>query len=290
VKSLILAAFFGLFSTGAWAAVDKSASGRAPSMRTRAINSPRPGEDAKVFGEIQLRPSWQSSNNTFHTENILNLGYKFTPRFNMDYVQYFNTNLADPSYQSAVVGDDGFLRARLSKIYESRQQDITLDYETRVYMPTNPARRAAGMITAWRNYATFTKKFSPTFSLITQVIPIVYAFEVSGRNGAANPVFDSRLYIIASWDITSKINFEFPLMVWATRYQRHAIGAVHNDLWGYTAVIWPTVMYSFSPKTQVGVSYYSGSLIKDDLSSGSIFGADGGLTQGVTQLVFRQTL
>jgi hypothetical protein len=49
-------------------------------------------------------------------------------------------------------------------------------------------------------------------------------------------------------------------------------------------------MYQVAPTTFVGLSYYSDNLVKADLSDVNFFGPSGGLTQGIGQFVFRQTL
>jgi hypothetical protein len=258
----------------------------------------------RVIGEIQLRPSWGYGKNEFHTEDTLDLGYQFSPFTSVDYLQYLNTGLLEPNgiFPSGppVVLQDGFLRGRFRRVWENVANDLNLDIETRVYVPTHPVKRDAGMIVGLRNILSLTKRFSRAFALTLQEMPVFYAY---GRNGTAvfnqtkqdydytsNPDFEDRLYLVASVDLASKWNLSFPLMFWATHFRSFNSAANHDGGWGFTLMVWPELTYQLAQNTSVGLSYYSGNLIQEDLSAFNFGGANGGLTRGVGQFVFRQTL
>lgn len=232
---------------------------------------------------IELRPSWNPAGNEFHTEDTLDLGYEFTPGFSLDYNQYVNTNLSNPQRGGfGLEPQDGFLRARFRNVWQNAKKDLTFEIEERVYLPTHAPKRDAGMITALRSIFTLIKQVTPKFSLIAQEIPIVYGFDRSGTANGPNPAFENRLYLIASYDFTPKVNFSFPVLLWATAQRRFGPTAVANaSRWTYMAMIWPELTVAVAPQTFVGLSYYSGNFID---------GFQKGLSDGVTQLVLRQIL
>ncbi len=254
-----------------------------------------PKTASPIFGELQIRPSWGHTANEFHTENTLNLGYRFSPDFRLGYTQFFNSLLigSDGKLPSSpgLVTHDGFLQAQFSPFWANADKDLTLEYESRLYFPTDPAKRANGLIAASRNYLTLIKKVNSKLQLIAQEIPVLYAYAQPGSadGKTANPIFENRLFLIASYDITPKLNFAFPLLMWVT-FNRDFGSNTGSRAVQFVALIWPELMYQLAPTTSIGLSYYTGSLVKPDLSGLSLFGTDGGMTQGIGQFVFRQTL
>lgn len=251
-----------------------------PQLTTGGPSSFKP----RFTGMIELRPSWNPAGNEFHTEDTLDLGYDFSPGFSLDYNQYVNTNLSNPRTGGfGLEPQDGFLRARFRNVWQNVRKDLTFEIEERLYLPTNAAKRDAGMIAALRSVFSLIKQVTPKFTLIAQEIPIIYGFDRSGTANGPNPAFENRLYLIASYDITPKLNFSFPLLLWATAQRRFGPTAVSADTsrWTYMAMIWPELTVAVAPQTFLGVSYYSGNFVD---------GFEKGLTDGVTQLVLRQTL
>lgn len=250
---------------------------------------------SRLIGELQIRPSWGHTANEIHTENIASIGYQFNPNFQLEYTQYFNTNLFGTNGKLAsepgLVTDLGFVRANFRKIWQSANKDTHLDFDARMYMPTQPGARGNGFVVASRNIFSLTHMVNSKLALIVQEIPILYAYSQPGDKAGlkANPVFENRLYLIASYDITPKLNFSFPLMLWGTLHRNFGNNLRSNGM-EFFAGIWPELLYQVAPTTWLGLSYYSGNLVKADLSDLNFFGKDGGLTQGIAQFVFRQTL
>ncbi len=297
---LILGFLVGLGTQPAFSEpLDEAGDEFAPPVPELSANAPTPAFSPKFTGMIELRPSWNPAGNDFHTENTLDLGYNFSPNFSMDYNQYINTNLSKANTAGIGVDpQDGFLRARFKNVWQNVKKDLTIEIEERLYMPTQASKRDVGMIVALRNYMTVIKQFTPKFSLIVQEIPIIYGFDRSGTTKVEPPAkvgdpakvthtpnaaFENRLYLIASYDITPTVNFSFPLMLWATAQRRFGPTAVSPSAsrWAYMAMIWPELNVAVGPQTFVGVSYYSGNFLD---------GFKKGLSDGVTQLILRQTL
>ncbi len=283
LKSLIVLSF--LISVGSLFAETQS----APGTTQQAV--PVPSFGPQITAMVELRPSFGYGANRLLSENTANLGVKITPEILVDYTQYFNLNMANTTALPSgfVHAQDGFLRGRLSGVWKSVSGDFQLDYETRVYPATHISRAAAGMIAAWRNYATLTQKFGPQFSLILQEIPVLYAFSREGNVtdgvASANPIFENRVYLTASYDITPNLNFSLPLMVWAT-WHREFAGAANSGGVSYFAGIWPELDYSVGNGTTLGIAYYSDNFIT--ANGGVDIGA--GLSAGVGQMVLRQSL
>jgi hypothetical protein len=262
----------------------------------QAIAPPSAKKAGDIVGEIQIRPSIGYGTGQTKAENIAVLGMRLGANSLVDYTQYFNGNLADPTgkTQAGLVGQDGFLRSRFQKLWQNVGSDLTLDYENRLYLPTDPAKAARGLIAGLRNYVSLTKRFTSKFAVTVQEIPILYAFSRSGTpdmnpavNGSANAWFENRVYIIPTFDITNKIVFSLPVMLWASRTRDFASNVFSSDRWMMTAMIWPELTYAISPKTFVGVSYYSDNFVNKKQDG---FDFMAGLSKGVGQLLLRQTL
>ncbi len=255
---------------------------------------------SKFTGALEVRPSF--SETASYTQDTAELGYQFSPNFSIGYTQYFMTNLI-PGYNGTGIDrdlgmkfNDGFLRAKLANVWQNAAKDLSLGFESRVYLPTHPDARNAGYIAGMRNYVTITKSFGPTFSLMLQEIPIIYGFDRPGtyaKDGkaiAANPVFENRVYLIPSFNITSKLAFAFPILLNMTRNRNFDVGAANNDRWTFVLWTWPEITYAISPKTTLGMAFMSENLAKDDLSQLALGGPTGGVSQGSTQFILRQDL
>lgn len=255
-----------------------------------AVNVPSP---SGITGFVELRPSWTTSNNEFHTENTLNLGYRISPDVSVDFEQYFNTNLDDPTGQVTgvgLIGTGGFLRARFRNVWTNVSRDLSFNYEGRIYLPTDDAWSNAGVVTAMRNYFGLSYTAAPGVTLTIQEVPIVFASSRAGTGTDANPAFENRVYLIGSFDITDNLNFTVPVMVHATLSRNYAPAGDASGAWGFTVWTWPELTFAVADKTSVGLSYYSGNLIQSDFTDTNFFGPDGGFTKGIAQVVFHQDI
>lgn len=250
---------------------------------------------SRFTGMIELRPTWNVAEGKLGTENTIDVGYQFTERFSMDYNQYFNTNVSDPT---GAVGDlgayahDGFLRAKLKNVWQSASKDLSLQYESRLYLPTFAARRDAGMVAALRNYFSLVMPVNSWLTVTLQEIPILYGFnragtygKAPGEPGSANAIFENRVYLIGTFQIAKGISFDLPIMAWATRHRDFLAGATNNSAWSYMLMMWPELDFSVDENSVLGVSFYT-----DNLLNGNVFGGDGGFAKGFMQFVYRVTL
>jgi hypothetical protein len=295
MKSLVILAFFMASQSTLWAEQRQSREEEsAQAIKTVAPAAQR--RAGELLGELQFRPSVGYGTGQTKAENIAVLGVRLGPNSQIDYTQYFNGNLTDPSGRTAagLVGQDGFLRTRFQRVWQNVKGDLVLDYENRLYLPTDPAKAARGLIAGLRNYLTLTKRFSSRFAVTVQEMPIFYAFSRAGTpntnpaiNGTANAWFENRVYIVPTVDITNKIVFSFPIMLWASRTRDFASNVFNSNRWMMTAMIWPELTYAIAPRTWVGVSYYSDNFVNAKQDG---FDFASGLSKGVGQLLFRQTL
>ncbi len=214
------------------------------------------------------------------------MGYQMTPDNSVDYIQYFTTNLYNPTgpSQLGLLGEEGFVRGRFNNLQVSPRTGVSVGYEARLYLPTKPAQRKAGLITAMRNYVNFTKVVSPKATVLVQALAATYAYErgASSASGTftANPLVEPRLYVVPMFQLTPKTTLNFPVMFWATMHH-NVPGADKSNRTTFSAAIWPEVYYMVAPKTQIGVSYYSGNFVD---------GFQTALTQGTFQAILQQAI
>jgi hypothetical protein len=250
--------------------------------------------ESKIVGLVDLRPSWLMKKGTWDTENTARAGYQFNKTLQVDYTQYFNTNLrasgmAPLTPDTKFAFDVGFVRALVNDIYTSTDKTVSLSYQAQVYTPTNSQLRDAGMITYVRNYIMLKKVLNDSVSLSAMELVIPHIYSQSGSVVAgvptANPIYENRIYLIADFTlIKDTLTFSLPLMFNSTRYRDYASGATLNNRWQHVLWTWPELIYSVTPNVGVGLSYYSDNFIKDDFSGLTIKeGLEGGVTQFVVQ-------
>lgn len=245
----------------------------------------------KIIGNIDLRPSLTVTGNKLYTEDTVELGYEFSPGRSVSVVQYFETNLLDPAEdgQNGISPTiyDTFLRAKVGKILEDKENGLSFGYQNRTYLPVSENSRAQGMIATFRNYLTVSKTLGSSVKLTLSELPIFPVYSQAGANGKANPAFENRIYLIGDIDITEKLSVSIPLLFWATAYRSFDVGAKNNAKVNFMAMIYPEVTYMLTDNVSVGVAYWSGNLVAADLSG---FTMREGLESGVVQAVLGASL
>ncbi len=262
--------------------VPAAATAAAPAATvTASAAAPAAGS---MIGILDLRPSAILSTGKYYTENLIELGYKFSPKVAVSYAQFFNTNIFD---KDSVAGENGvsptfpggFIRTRVNKIYQNGNFDMGL--QNRTYLPLLQAERDNGKIATIRQYVNFNQKVNETLSLTAAVIPIAHVYSrATGTSGKANPAFENRVYLIANVNITEKLSLFMPVMFHQTK-ARSAAGASNDGAWTFFAWINPEIGYQINDNLAVGIGYYSDNLVKSDLSG---FDLSQGLKAGVTQV------
>lgn len=250
-----------------------------------------------AIGVLELRPGYYPQGDLkdkVATDNFVEVGGKITPNIALTYTQQFVTNLYDsapgPSKGLDLKATDGYFRAVFSNLWVSPDETLTFGYQPRVYLPTDAGKRDAGMISTVRNYLTFTKKFSDTFSFQFSEIPIFHFFSregnVVGGKAVANPAFENRIYAIPIINLSSSWSLALPVMFHQTRHRPFA-GAAHSQGWSFYLWTWPELLYAIDNHHTVGIAYQSDNLVKPDLSA---FDIGGGFGNGAFQLVYRASL
>lgn len=249
---------------------------------------------SKVVGTMDLRPSMRLADDSFHTENAFELGYQFAPGRILTAVQYFETNLSNPSPNISganVTVYDTYLRARFNKLWEDKDLGLSFSYQNRTYLPVSQASRDKGMIATFRNYLTLSKTISDSVTFTFSELPIFGVYDRPGVVNAkgeltANMAFENRLYFITDISLVKDLRLSLPLFLYQTR-ARSMAGAVNDAAWTFTAVVWPELTYTVADNMSLGLSYYSSNLIAKDFSQTTI---SDGLSKGTVQVVLGATL
>lgn len=248
---------------------------------------------SKFIGVLDIRPTVATKGqDSFRFENSAQIGYQFSPVFNLIYDQNFWMNL----YNSSLVGgaegigfipQDGYFDWTRDRVLESKDKTLSLAYEGRLIMPTMGSRREAGMITVLRTYFILGKKLSEAVSLSLVEAPILHAYSQAAHNGKANPLVENRVGLQVSLNLSKQLSFSFPL-IWSATKMRSApgnksSGNIENFVW-----INPELSYSIDSHYNVGLGYYdTSSLMSSDLSA---FQIGDGLVDGVVQVFLRASL
>lgn len=233
----------------------------------------------QLTGGVDIRPSIAPYGDAqLFTENTIDIGYKFNDKFSIGYLQGFYTNLHNHS-DTPFYFDVGFLKASVSNLFVSEDESLSLSYSTRLYTPTRASSREAGFITANRHYFTLSKKFSDNFSLHGSQVTVLYVYDRAGNGSSAYPVVENRFYLIGDITLAKGLSLSLPIFFHQTRHRSYQAGAKNNDAWSFFVWTWPELLYSLSPKTSVGVAYYSDNLLEAD-----------GFAKGVAQITLQAKL
>lgn len=258
-----------------------------------ATASPAASE-TKIVGGIDFRPSMRLGDGSLHTENSLELGYQFARGRILSYMQYFETNLSNPSAEISGMNTavyDGTLRARLGKLLENKDLGLSFSYENRLYLPISQLSRDQGMLTTVRNYFTVAKKLNDSVTLSLSEIPILGIYDRpgilhAGGGATANMMFENRVYVTIDIALSDALSLSLPLQLYQTKARRMA-GASNDGAWTFTAMIYPELSYALADNIYLGVAYYSSNLIAPDFTRTTI---QDGIGAGTIQAVLGATL
>jgi hypothetical protein len=263
-------------------------------LRTEeAITAAKGQPGAKLLGTLDIRPTVAlKGQDSFRSEDSVELGYRFNPSFQLLYHQDFWTNL----YNSSLVGGaegvglivhDGYFDWFSDRVWESQDKSLFVSYEGRLYAPTFASRREAGMITALRNYLIVGKKVNETVSVNFVETPIVHVYDRASHLGKANPALENRMTLELALSLTSKIGLSLPFS-WSAMQMRAVEGSSGGNKIESFVWINPELSYNLNNNYLVGVGYFdTTSLVKTDFSSLQIFE---GLEDGVVQMFLRASL
>jgi hypothetical protein len=245
----------------------------------------------RFTGLLEFRPSFITEGSEFHTENLIDIGYTFSPNFRITAQQVFNTNLSDPWEVGASkqpILQQGFVRATFSNLVNI--DGWTLTYEPRIYVPQNQMDFDTKRYATLRNYFMLSKTFG-AYTLTFMEIPI---FHVHGSRGsvsengrvAANQYFENRFYIMNDFQF-GRLSVSFPILF--VSKSKLDYSGVEGD-WANALWFWPEVAYALDDNIQVGAALYTESIISPDLSGFTIADRGAGLRHSVAQLLLRASL
>lgn len=287
-----LGIFMGLMAGTAMAETTSATPGATTPTPAQASTAVVEAEPSKLIGAMELRSYFEPSSDKLYTDNYAEVGYKFTKDTSVSYVQFFSTNLYDPSGATSGMNlsfPGGFLRAKINNIYKF-DDTLSLSYQPRAYLPLTQADRDAGMVTILRNYFTFTKKVSSNFSVSFVELPMLHVYSKSGTisdgKASANAWFENRFYLIGSLTLTDKLSLSMPLYYHA-KLHRGFGGAENSGKVTHYFYTWPELAYQMNDAAYLSLAYVSGNLIEADFSG---FTVGQGLGDGSVQVALGMSL
>ena len=175
----------------------------------------------------------------------------------------------------------------MKNILQSDDKTTALNFQARLYVPTDAAEREKGFITAARTYATLSKKFSDSLSMTLSEVPQVNIFTKAGLGTSANKALLENMVL---YEVTVKIlgpvSLYIPIALQSAQYQNYQVGAKKNGALVHSLWTWPELGYEINDNHTVGLSFRSGDLASADLSKLTI---GDGLSKGAAQLFWTGT-
>lgn len=267
---------------------------KAPGVaQTKATEESGP----KPIVAVTIRPTWFQNEPTFHLENTVELGIQASPNFAFSYVQDFNTNEAKSGRLSDAgnfdpVWQDGFFRLRFSNVRQSDDKLLSFSDQLRVYLPTEPTKRDAGLVTMIRNYFIFDRKLSDSFAFTFYEVPILHVYDRAGHTNAkneaeANPIFENRVILEPTIKFGSSITVGLPLNFYLIKYRDFGDTAKLSGEWNPVLTFSPWIEWQILAPLTLGFYYETGSLAqKTDVGLVWSDGQRAGYYQAYVRLAF----
>lgn len=253
----------------------------------------------KTENFIEFRPTFTPLTGKFHTENAFELSFKLDENTKVSYVQYFNTNLYNPSEKKLIFRQFGFAwgdayaRIKFNNVWESADKNTSVDIQERLYLPTAaagetyPSRIDQGMITTSRTYLTVHHEFFPFLEMSLGYAPSIFIFRRSGyaagAKEVANPAFEHLIEQRTNFEIMNNILITIPIVFRANKNRDHFDDSALSDRWGYILSTVPEIDWDINARHTIGAVYVSGNLLKAD-ASGTNWKT--GFTKGLIQLLW----
>lgn len=262
-------------------------SSQSPIVQELQTEVPAAPSGGQITGMLELRPSYTTQVGEAHTENLVELGYRFNPNFRAAYQLQLNTNLSNPVIQGQGLNPQpqaSIFRFTFSNLWKSG--DWSLSYEPRFYIPTNATDANSKRYLSMRNYVMLGKRVTDNYSITFIEIPILHWYGARGVGAVPNKYFENRFYIMNDFTF-GNLTVSFPILWNMPRMLEYAgkPSTVQHNIW-----IWPEVSYAVDPNVSVGAALYTSSLVAPDLSDTSFTGEGAGFSQSVLQFLFRATL
>lgn len=221
----------------------------------------------KIIGGAEFYPTWQVKEGTLFQENHFTFGVSTNETTTFQYVQQINNQFVSENGGFDPTVMDGSFRASFKRLWVGGPSlPLTFDYQTRVYLPTNPDKRDAGLISFWRNYFEFTKVVSKTYSFRLSVVPILHLYTDDGffkpdDKAQANPIFENRFHFTSKIILSKEVLLEIPVNYMSTRFRDFDEAAENNDNWNQLLSFDVNLYYSVNPNVTLGLSYLGGNFL-----------------------------
>jgi len=164
---------------------------------------------------------------------------------------------------------------------------MALNYQGRLFIPTDSDERDKGFLSSYRNYFTGTLKVSDALSLSASLAPQLTVYSKAGHGKSANKgLLENMVIVDATVKIIGPVSLYFPIILQTAKYQNFAAGAKRNDQLVHSLWIWPELGVDVVDNHTVGLSFRSASFGNDDLSGLAL---DKGINGGVAQLYYTGT-
>ncbi len=269
----------------------KTPSGTSPNASvTGTVTAPTAGS---IIGVVDFRPSYKSTAGSFANELWAQAGYRFADGNSVYYRQEFSTNVYNPSASSGLnaLTLSGSFRAKVNNIWQNKESGLSLNWEPRLYVPTDGLKRDAGMITAVRNYVKIRKQLSSTAYLQLSDSPILHVYSSKGATVLgkiqANPFVENRVLLEAEVELFIKgLTLYMPIELQSVHFHSFG-GAANNASWGHNLSFWPELTYPVAKTIRMGLAFRTDNMIKPDFSATTISDA---FRLGVTQVILSAAL
>lgn len=272
------------------ASTTESASG------TSTVVAPVPATSG-VVGSIELRPSVQTNDGTFRSENQVQLGYAFSKTRSLKLVSDFNTMTQTGSNRNggfnAAVMQTLHTRLSADDLFTIPGSAIKFGFQNRIYAPVEEGSRGRGHITTIRNYGNLSAQVGAA-TMTLSVVPIFHIYNTAGTgvgtNATANPVFENRVYLMSDISL-GKVTIS-PAIWWgAKKHREYAFGATNNGGWTHHGEFDLDVTYAVAEKVNVGLGFYTGNLLGETAQGFSNgFAIGDGFRTGVAQVILNASL
>lgn len=248
---------------------------------------------SSLLATVDIRPTASfKGQDSFRFENSFDVGYQLSPQslilYHQDYwMNLYNSQLVGGADGVGLIAQDGFFDWTYDNFFKNGDESLTLSYEGRLYLPTFSNRRAAGMLTALRNYIILGTKLTSSVRLNFIEAAIFHAYNRPSHQGQANPFLENRVTVQLVWNMSEKWQLSFPV-AWSVTRMRTAEGAQFSNINKNFAWVNPELRYSLTPNYRIGLGYYdTTSLIRSDFSA---FQIGEGLEDGVAQVFLQASL
>jgi hypothetical protein len=241
---------------------------------------------SSIFGGAEIRPSFDTKDSGFFSENCAHLGMKFGSQTSLRYVQQINTVPTSSEEKSGSVAlSDGYMRADFSDIVRGFEDRVGMSLETRVYVPTDSAKKDAGMISIWRNYLKLSNQVSQSVAFKFAAVPILHFYNKSGvasaGSASANPIFENRFILGPDIALSESVSLSLPVHFYLVKFRAFA-PADNSDSWTQYLGFEPELTYSITPNYYFGAAYRTTNLIQQEETGATL---NDGFAKGAIQAV-----